>query len=578
MADPRKVSKADQAYRRYAESYLMGMRLNRYSWWVHWREIADYFLPRRYKWLITPNQQNRGSPINQHIIDSTGYLCAQNLASGLMSGKTSPIQPWFGLSTGLGQDSTGTTPVSLWLAAVEKLLAAIFSESNFYPCIHQYFMDLVCFGTAVMLIYEDFDNVIVCRNPCAGEYYVDINSAYRPVILGLEYVQTIRQVVHEYGYDNCSPSVQRSYDLPNGAGLTREIIIAQIIEPNDDNRGFDIPKRFPFRECVFEWGGSASPQNNSGDNRGFLRKGGYYEQPNITSRWYLVANDPYGRSPAMDALGDQKQLQLEQRRKQQAIDKMINPPLVADIQLKNKPASLLPGGMTYVTGFAQSGKPGIASIYNSQFPINEVVEDLQEVRERISRTFFNQLFQPMSQFETRSNVTAVEVEQRRAEALLMLGPVFERLDQEALRPIIERTYAIAKRAGLLPPPPPEIAGQDIGIKFVSMLKLAQDSSDAVAIQEVLAMAGQLAGVDPQIMDDVDTGTAINLYSKLRGNDPRIMRTPDQVAAIRQQRQQQAQAQQQAAIAQQLSQGAANLSKAGMMPGVEGRVPTPGVGQ
>jgi hypothetical protein len=550
------------------------MRVNRYSWWTHWRALADYYLPRRYKWLITPNQQNRGSPINQHIVDSTGYLCAQNLASGLMSGKTSPIQPWFGLTAGR-EDSTGTTPVSLWLGQVERLLRAIFSESNFYPCMHQYFMDLVIMGTAVMLIYEDFDDVICCRNPCAGEYYVDIDQRYRPTILGLEYVQTIRQVVKEFGYENCSSSVQRSYDLPNGAGLTREIILAQLIEPNDDSRGFSVSKRFPFRECIFEWGGSASPQNNSGDNRGFLRRGGYYEQPNITSRWYLVSNDPYGRSPAMDALGDQKQLQLEQRRKAQAIDKMINPPLVADIQLKNKPASLLPGGITYVTGFAQSGKPGLASIYNSQFPIHDVVEDLVEVRERISRTFFNQLFQPMSQFQTRSNVTAVEVEQRRAEALLMLGPVFERLDQEALRPTIERTYAIAKRAGIIPPPPPEIAGKDIAVKFVSMLKLAQDSTDATAIQEVLAMAGQLAGVDPQIMDDVDTGTAINLYSKLRGNDPRIMRTPDAVAAIRQQRAQQQQAAQQADIAQKLSAGAGNLASAGMIPGVQGRVPQGG---
>ena len=23
----------------------MGLRTNRYSWWVHWKELADYFLP-----------------------------------------------------------------------------------------------------------------------------------------------------------------------------------------------------------------------------------------------------------------------------------------------------------------------------------------------------------------------------------------------------------------------------------------------------------------------------------------------------------------------------------------------------
>src|SRR5271170_102113 len=58
------------------------------------------------------------------------------------------------------------------------------------------------------------------------------------------------------------------------------------------------------------------------------------------------------------------------------------------------------------------------------------------------------------------------------------------------------------RSGILPPPPPEIAGQDITMKFVSMLKLAQDATDAVSIREVLSLVGGLAGVDPQVMDVV----------------------------------------------------------------------------
>jgi len=48
------------------------MRIRRYSWWLHWRELADFILPRRYRWLVMTNQMNRGSPINQNIIDSTG--------------------------------------------------------------------------------------------------------------------------------------------------------------------------------------------------------------------------------------------------------------------------------------------------------------------------------------------------------------------------------------------------------------------------------------------------------------------------------------------------------------------------
>src|ERR1700747_3549257 len=157
------VSEKDMALRAFQQGRLLGLRNNRYSWWTHARELADYILPRRYKWLITQNQQNRGSPINQHILDSTGSLAARNLAAGMMSGISSPTRPWFKLKAGR-IDSTQTSPISLWLAECERLMYQVFAESNFYTAMAIFYFDLVVFGTAVMLLYEDYDNVINCIN------------------------------------------------------------------------------------------------------------------------------------------------------------------------------------------------------------------------------------------------------------------------------------------------------------------------------------------------------------------------------------------------------------------------------
>src|SRR4029077_16653632 len=88
---------SEERLRAFQQGRLLGLRTNRYSWWTHARELADYLLPRRYKWLITPNQMARGSPINSHILDSTATLAARNLASGLMSGVSSPTRPWIKL-------------------------------------------------------------------------------------------------------------------------------------------------------------------------------------------------------------------------------------------------------------------------------------------------------------------------------------------------------------------------------------------------------------------------------------------------------------------------------------------------
>lgn len=557
----RKVSNEDLALRRQVDGRIIGLRINRYGWWVHWRELADYILPRRYKWLVTPNQMSRGSPINQFILDSTGTLAARDCASGIMTGCTDPTKMWFRLKI-RNIDSTKTTEESLWLYQVEQLLARIFQESNFYTSMATLYFDLVVFGTGVMIIYEDYENVICCYNPCAGEYYLDSSNKLINDTLYREFTFTVSQTVQEFGLENTSPAIQALFRT-GGANLTRELVIAHAIEPNDDNRKFGIPDHFKWREVFWEWSGTASPQGGASYSPGFLRKRGYMECPFIAPRWDIVSNDPYGRGPAMDGLGDIKQLQQEVKRKAQAIDKLVNPPLIVDIQLKNQPSSLLPGGMNYVSGMTTAGRPGMAPVYLVNPPVKEIMEDLNEVRERINKIFFIPLFQTISRFETRSNVTATEIDARRAEAMVMLGPVLERINFEGLRLIIERVFAMATRARIVPPPPASIQGQPIEIQFVSMLETAQSAAAAAGIERVFALIGQTAGVEPQTVDTVDFDYGIEKISRLLNNDPRLIRSDRALQAIRQQRQQ-AQQQQQVAnsadTAQKLAQGAQTLSQ------------------
>lgn len=538
----------DQKLRAFQMGRLLGLRVNRYSWWTHCRELADFLLPRRYKWLITPNQMNRGSPINQHILDSTGTLAARNLAAGMMSAMSSPTRPWFKLKVGR-LDSTQTSPISLWLAECERLMRLVFQESNFYVAMAVFYFDLVIFGTAVILIYEDYDNVIRCFNPCFGEYYVDIDGNYKPCIFYREYTMTIQQVVDKFGIGNCSAMVAEQYNLLSGAGRTREIIVAHAIEPNDNADAYGIPKVFAYRETYWEWGGTTNPQSGT-TSMGFLRKRGFYEQCAIIGRWDLVSNDPYGRSPGMDALPDVKQLQQETRRKAQGIDKVINPPMIADVQLKNQPASLLPGGMTYIHGMMSTGNAGMTSAYGNWRPdVKMVAEDIVVVQERIKKIFYNDLFQVASQFETRSNITAVEWDMRKSESIVMLGPVPVRLNNEVIAPTIERTWAIMSRAGILPPAPPEIRGMNLDVEFVSMFSTSQSAAQAGSMERVLQIAGQVAGIDPAIVDNIDFDMALDIYSQLLGNDPRMIRSPAALAQIRQQRAQQQEQAQQAEMAE-----------------------------
>src|SRR5207244_1735143 len=104
------------------------------------------------------------------------------------------------------------------------------------------------------------------------------------------------------------------------------------------------------------------------------------------------------------------------------------------------------GGPASPQGFTTSGKPGIASVYDTKFPVAEISEDIKEVQLRLGKTFFNDVLMTASQFETRSNVTAVEWNMRKSESMVALGPAIDRIDWEVLSPALDRIFGIAVRA------------------------------------------------------------------------------------------------------------------------------------
>ena len=142
----------------------------------------------------------------------------------------------------------------------------------------------------------------------------------------------------------------------------------------------------------------------------------------------------------------------------------------------------------------------------------------------------------------------------------MLGPVLERVYHEGLSVIIDRVFAIAARAGIFPDPPAEIAGKAMDIEFISMLATAQAAAASGGIERLFSIAGNLAGVDPAVMDNIDIDYGLDKYSALLNNDPKLIRSPEALTGIRQARQAQAEQQQKAEMAEKLAAGAKTLSE------------------
>jgi hypothetical protein len=543
--------------RAHYEARLSMMRSWRLSWQRHWALLALFILPRRNIWLTegagtqpTPNSMIRGDAINQNIVDSTGTQAMRVCSAGMVSGLTSPSRPWFKLKPTLSQGRSLDRAAQLWFDDVEDRMYAVMAGSNFYDSIAQMDEDIVVYGTAPMIVYEDEQDIIRCYNPCAGEYYLATSSAMRVESLYRQFVMTVAQIVEMFELENCPQEIADMW-RQKGTALEKEYIVAHAIEPNfpihtaTGDVGV-IKGDFTWREVYWLYGNASIKP---------LSKRGFKDPPHVSPRWAIQSNDPYGRSPGMDALPDIMQLQTETKRKAEAIEKMVRPPLLASVELKNEPSSILPGHVTYVAQL--SNGQGMRPIYEVRPEIKEMMEDIREIQQRVERAFFKDIFMLVS--EQSREMTAFEVAKRYEEKLQVLGPIIERFQNEALSPLIKRIFAIMQRKQMLPPLPKSLQGVPIQIEYVSMLALAQRAAATASMERIAGMVGTMEAVYPQVKDVMDPDEFLREYAELLNGPHRIMRAPEVVAQLRANaaKQQQAQAQLQMGMA--AVQGAKTLS-------------------
>ena len=300
----------------------------------------------------------------------------------------SPSRPWFKLRAQGTETNDLDRAAQLWLEAVEDRLYTVMAESNFYDCAAQMFEDLSAFGTGPMLIYEDDEDIIRCQNPIVGEYFLMVGPSFRVEGMARLFPKTISQIVEMFGLKNCPPDIVQLW-REKGASLDQERIVAHLIEPNFaiQPAGVDRPigklkgNKFTFRETYWIWGASSFKP---------LSTRGFQDLPFISPRCWVSGSDPYGRSFAMNVLGDAIQLQTETLRKGELLEKLVRPPLKGPVELKNQPSSILPGEITYMSNPHEGGLSPVYEVNAQALP--GITEDIKEIQARIKTGFFNDLF------------------------------------------------------------------------------------------------------------------------------------------------------------------------------------------
>ena len=541
--------------REYFNRRLGQLKRERESFISHWQDLSRNIQPRRGRFWTS--DRNKGTKRHQAIINSTGTKALRTATSGMLAGTMSPTRPWFNLETS-NPDEMEDAEIKEWLHKVEIILRAILNESNFYGQAPTMLAELLLFGTGCMSHVDDFENVARFYTHSAGSYLITQNDRLEVDTLYREFDWTAAQIADAFGMDNLSDSVKTA--LATGS-YDNWFTIVHAIEPNNNFRpSSPFAQNKKFKSVYYEKGQSVdgstpSSTNSASADATFLERSGFDEFPAYCPRWDVTGDDIYGTNcPGMQSLGDVKQLQIQERRKAQAIDKMVHPPLTGPASVRNVPIDTMPGGATLYDNGASDNK--LAPLYTVDPRLQEMRIDIAAVEQRINEAFFVDLFLAISTMEGIQPRNQLDIIQRNEERLLQLGPILERIQGEFLDPLINRLFNQCVRANILPPIPPQLEGKNLKVKYISTLAMAQRAVATQSIDRYAAFIGGIAQFDPKAIKKFNSLQAADEYARAIGVPPSIV-VPDEI--VQAEMQAEAQAQQQA-LQLEAAQAGANVAQ------------------
>lgn len=521
------IMKLEQANRIFSQ-----LASRRDIWVAVWKELVRYLAPTAGSFDNEARSRVGQRIDHKTLIDTRAGYAVSILSSGMMSGLTSPSRPWFELTLEIPQDKQSNA-VKRWLYDVKQIIEQVFAKSNVYNVLHNFYEEIAVFGTAAFLVEENYDTVIFARPLTIGEFMLGENELGQVDRFGREFDMTTWQLVRQFGLENLPRAIQDEYRRENYDNLHK---VRHVITPNVDRD----PQAADNQNMPF-----ISVYWLDGHDK-FLRVSGYQDFPVIAARWEVKrSGDVYGRAPGWQVLGDVKMLQKMQKAKLVALDKLTNPPVMVSESVQGE-VNLLPGG---ITRYNANTDPGIKPVYQVSPDLKDLEYSIEQTHQNISQKFYADMFLMISNVDA-GKMTATEVAERTQEKMMMLGPVLERLKNELLDPLIERTFNICLRAGILPPPPEEIQGRDLHVSYISMIAQAQKATSLNSIRQGFEFAAALAQANGEVMDNVDLDGALREGLAAIGATPKMIRPKEEVEQIRQGR---AQAQEQAAQQAQLAQ-------------------------
>lgn len=515
---------------------------NRVNWDRYWKEISEYFIPRK---SDVYGAHVSGQKKEQYLYDSTSVHAAELLASALHGMLTNPALTWFGLTTG-DEKLDSQKKVKEWLQFAVTRMIQVLNNSNFQTEIHELYLDLVNLGTGLMSVDKD-DRTIVCfkTQPIYEAYILENNKGTADSVFS-ETEWTVKQIVDEFGEKVVAEKMPDLLDKLKQDPEFKEKLIHMVFPRNYDSES-RVPKKMKFASITI-----------SRRHQQVIRESGFRQCKYVAPRWTKISGEAYGRSPAMKCLADVKTLNVMMSSMLKATQLRAFPPVLASDDGLLSPVRFTPGGATYTRG----GTKDRVEVLNITGDLATNDKIMNDIRLQIQKTFFIDQLQLTTESKYQ---TATEVNHRAEEQLRMLSPILGRLHNELLKPIIDRVFEIMLDAGEFGVIPGELSKKKLEIQYTSQISKAQRVSEADIFPRMLGVIGPIVEAKPEMLDNINGDELLRYYAGLFNLPSKILYDKTEVEIKRDERAKQAAIAQQVAMeshnAEVSSKVAPNLLKA-----------------
>lgn len=541
----------DELLKRQRDTYA-SMRTEQQQWVPMWRQLNEAFYPFIYGSLLGTTAVAGAQYRNTRMLDGEPAQALLILSAGFMNGVTSPARKWVNVKRpGAEAYDDPDAGTSVAHSRTRDKLLEILAGSNYYDSRAVQVYDSAGLGTGALLCYEDRDTVVKFVVCPPGTYSIETDSSNEVIRFAREFKLTAAQLLDEFGESVLAANILERAKA-GGAQARTEYIVHHLIEANADDGLLKV--RTPFRESYW----LASRQSMA---EPFLATRPLYEWPAAVLRWSCPDNCTYGIPPTLTVLGKAIQLQNLEFKSDQGLDKLISPPLLAHVQLKNRPKAFSANGITFTSDVGLNS--GARPVYQLQVPFQELEIKRARIVQSIKEGLFNHLFDMISQLDTVRSAT--EIDARREEKLVMLGPVLHRSYLEDIGVVIQRVYGIAKRKGLMPELP---ADAGASIEFSNVLSDVQKASDVATIERFTEYVGRVIPVFPEAQPKIQILDLIKQYAEGLGIRPTALTADEDAMAANDAQGMMAELQQTAGIAKDFGAAASSLQDVDVGAGLE----------